>query len=89
MDFKEAKEKGIIKVNKVESKFKTYTEQIYCELCDGLFDIEKYGEGECPDCGFKYEWTEGYVVKLDEDHKKTLLMNHRLIHSDGSFRRQP
>lgn len=49
------------------------TVKMQCEICNKLFDIEKYGNGSCPDCDQKYSHNNDvYVIELTISQKNIL-----------------
>ena len=49
------------------------TVKMQCEICNKLFDIEKYGNGNCPDCNQRYSHdNDVYVIELTVSQKNIL-----------------
>jgi hypothetical protein len=47
-----------------------------CIICDKEFDVDEYGESECPSCGQGYEYDEGVFIELTDEQIK-LLKDHK------------
>lgn len=48
------------------------TYEMTCWVCFEAFDIETYGDGECPECHRRYEYIEGHAMELSETDRGTL-----------------
>jgi predicted amidophosphoribosyltransferase len=47
-------------------------EEIICDVCDKVFDMEWSGTGICPECGQEYTFDECINIQLTEEQIKVL-----------------
>ena len=51
------------------------SDKVECEICKNIFQVSKYGGGNCPKCGQSYCYDENYQIELTEEQLE-LLQRH-------------